>query len=53
MFDSPSAATLTAAGLTPGVHTIAVRVTDERGNQAFQNVIVNVTGTAGGPAVGK
>jgi sugar lactone lactonase YvrE len=54
MFDSPSAvATLTAGGLTPGAHTIAVRVTDARGNAAFQNVTVNVTGTAGAPAVSK
>ena len=50
MFDSPSAAaTLTAAGLTPGAHTIAIRVTDARGNQAFQNVAV----TVGPPAAAK
>ncbi len=43
MFDSPEArATLTAAGLTPGPHTIAVRATDARGNQAFQNVTVAI-----------
>ena len=54
MFDSPSAAaTLTAGGLTPGAHTIAVRVTDARGNQAFQNVAVTVSGPAGAPASGK
>ena len=47
MFDSPAAAaTLTAAGLTPGLHTIAVRVTDARGNQAFHNVSVTVEAPA-------
>jgi hypothetical protein len=47
MFDSPTAAaTLTATGLTPGPHTIAVRVTDERGNQAFQNVTATVEAAA-------
>ena len=43
MFDSPEAgATLTAAGLTPGPHTIAVRATDARGNAAYDNVTVSV-----------
>jgi hypothetical protein len=43
MFDSPeSAATLTAAHLSPGPHQLAIRVTDNRGNQAFQNVLVTV-----------
>jgi hypothetical protein len=43
MFDSPeSAATLTAAKLAPGPHEIALRVTDNRGNQAFQSVFVTV-----------
>jgi hypothetical protein len=43
MFDSPdSAATLTAAKLTPGEHEIAIRVTDNRGNQAFQSVLVTI-----------
>jgi hypothetical protein len=43
MFDSPeSAATLTAAHLSPGEHEIAIRVTDNRGNQAFQSVLVTV-----------
>jgi hypothetical protein len=43
MFDSPeSAATLTAAKLSPGEHEIAIRVSDNRGNQAFQNVLVTI-----------
>ena len=43
MFDSPeSAATLTAAKLSPGAHEIAIRVTDNRGNQAFANVFVTI-----------
>ncbi len=43
MFDSPdSAATLTAAKLSPGPHEIALRVTDNRGNQAFQSVDVTI-----------
>ncbi len=47
MFDSPSAAaTLTAGGLSPGPHTIAVRATDARGNQAFQNVYATVEAAA-------
>ena len=47
MFDSPqAAATLTAAGLTPGAHTIAVRATDARGNQAFQNVYLTIEAPA-------
>ncbi len=54
MFDSPSAAaTLTATGLTPGAHTIAVRVTDARGNQAFQNVAVEIAGAVVVPAGAK
>ncbi len=48
MFDSPSAAaTLTAGGLSPGAHTIAVRVTDARGNAAFQNVYATIAPGAG------
>ena len=43
MFDSPeSAATLTAANLSPGPHEVAIRVSDNRGNQAFQSVIVTI-----------
>jgi hypothetical protein len=43
MFDSPdSAATLTAVKLSPGEHEIAIRVTDNRGNQAFANVFVTI-----------
>jgi hypothetical protein len=43
MFDSPdSAATLTAVKLSPGTHEIAIRVTDNRGNQAFQSVLVTI-----------
>jgi len=43
MFDSPdSAATLAAAKLSPGAHEIAIRVTDNRGNQAFQSDYVTV-----------
>jgi hypothetical protein len=43
MFDGPeSAATLTAAHLSPGEHEIAIRVTDNRGNQAFENVFVTI-----------
>lgn len=43
MFDSPDAsATLTAAKLAPGAHEIALRVTDNRGNQAFQSVYVTI-----------
>jgi hypothetical protein len=43
MFDSPeAAATLTAAKLSPGPHEIAIRVTDNRGNQAYQSVLVTI-----------
>ena len=43
MFDSPeAAATLTAVKLSPGEHEIAIRVTDNRGNQAFANVFVTI-----------
>ena len=43
MFDSPeSAATLTAVKLSPGPHQIAIRVTDNRGNQAFTNILVTI-----------
>jgi hypothetical protein len=43
MFDSPeSAATLTAEKLSPGPHEIAIRVTDNRGNQGFTNVLVTI-----------
>ena len=43
MFDSPdSAATLTVAKLSPGQHEIAIRVSDNRGNQAYQSVLVTV-----------
>jgi hypothetical protein len=43
MFDSPdSAASLTVANLSPGPHEIAIRATDNRGNQAYQSVLVNI-----------
>jgi hypothetical protein len=43
MFDSPdSAATLSVAKLSPGPHEIAIRVSDNRGNQAFQSVLVTI-----------
>jgi hypothetical protein len=43
MFDGPeSAASLTATKLSPGAHEIALRVTDNRGNQAFQSVYVTI-----------
>jgi hypothetical protein len=46
MWDAPeSAATLTAAHLSPGSHQIAIRVTDNHGNQAFQNVTATVEKT--------
>ncbi len=43
MFDSPDAtATLTAEKLSPGAHEIALRVTDNRGNTAYQSVYVTI-----------
>jgi hypothetical protein len=43
MFDGPeSAASLTATKLSPGAHEIALRVTDNRGNQAFQSVYITI-----------
>jgi hypothetical protein len=43
MFDGPeSAASLSATKLSPGAHVIALRVTDNRGNQAFQSVYVTI-----------
>ena len=51
MFDSPSAAaTLTVGELSPGPHTIAVRVTDARGNAAYRNVTATVAAPATRPA---
>jgi hypothetical protein len=43
MFDSPDAtATLTAEKLSAGAHEIALRVTDNRGNTAYQSVFVTI-----------
>jgi hypothetical protein len=43
IYDSPDeAATFVTASLKPGPHQIAVRATDENGNQAMKNLVISI-----------
>jgi outer membrane protein assembly factor BamB len=47
IFDGPDeSVAFSLPGLAPGPHQVTLRATDAKGNQAFENVIVNVRGPA-------
>jgi hypothetical protein len=47
IFDAPDeSVAFTLSGLGAGPHQITLRATDAKGNQAFENVLVNVQGPA-------